>query len=194
MHVKPRGLGSLLLEAGLITEEQLATALHEQQGTRDRLGTILLRLGLVTEESLLDTLSRQLGIDRFVPGSMTISPDAVSTVPRDVAHKYEVLPVQIREGKIVVVMGDPLNLDALDDLRVLTGRTVEPLLGSASFIKKAQEMHYGRLEGSRDIEDTLQMATVVLGESTHDGVVVVVLQPAEALGVDEIDPDRRADE
>ncbi|HEX9900925.1 MAG TPA: GspE/PulE family protein, partial [Candidatus Methylomirabilis sp.] len=163
---QPKGLGGLLLQAGLISKEQLAHALHEQLQTQERLGEILVRRALVSEESILNTLSTQLGVPRFVPGTVTISPEAIAAVPRDVAAKYNVLPLEIRNGEITVAMVDPLNLDALDDLRVITGKTVRPLIGAMHAIKQTREVQYERQAGSQDIESALQQATIILGDDT----------------------------
>jgi type II secretory ATPase GspE/PulE/Tfp pilus assembly ATPase PilB-like protein len=89
-------------------------------------------------------------------------------VPGDLARKYNLLPVHIENGRIRVAMVDPLNLDALDDLRITTGRAVEPLIGSVSVINDARERHYGRLEGSREVQEAIDIASLAFGEDAPD--------------------------
>jgi len=164
----PRGLGGLLLEAGLITQDQLAQALHEQSQVGDRLGEILVRRNVVSEEHILQTLSLQLGIPRYIPGNGTIESEAIAAVPWDVAAKYNVLPLEVRDNEILVAMADPLNLDALDDLRVITGKSVRPLIGPTAAIRQTREQQYERLAGNQDIQSALEMATIVLGTDPVD--------------------------
>ena len=164
MSAKPRGLGSLLLDAGLIDEAQLSRALSEQADTQERLGTVLTRLRMVSETDITRTLSDQLHIPVFDPGREKVSPEALAAVPGELARKYNLLPVQMENGSLRVAMSDPLNLDALDDLRVTTGRAVEALIGEASVITEARERHYGRLEGSREVQEALDLASLAFGE------------------------------
>ena len=169
MNKNPQGLGSLLLEAGLIDERQLAEALAVQAETHERLGAVLVGMNLVSEAQVAQLLSKQLEIRLFDPGRDTIQPDALNAVPPDLARKYNVLPLSFEGSTIRVAMADPLNLDALDDLRVVTGRKVTPLIGPESVVTEARERHYGRLEGSREVQEALQRATLELGvEETED--------------------------
>ena len=164
MNTNPRGLGSLLLEAGLIQESQLARALEEHDRTHERLGQVLVRLRIVTENDLTRILGAQLRIPLFDPGKDKVAPEALAAVPAELARKYNVLPLKVDNGSIRVAMADPLNLDALDDLRVITRRRVEPVIGPESVVTEARERHYGRLEGSREVQEALAQAAVVLGE------------------------------
>ncbi len=164
MSTNPRGLGSLLLEAGLIQEAQLGRALEEHARTHERLGQVLVRLRIVTENDVTRLLSTQLRIPLFDPGKDKVAPEALAIVPAELARKYNVLPLSIDNGNIRVAMADPLNLDALDDLRVVTRRRVEPVIGPESIVTEARERHYGRLEGSREVQEALAQAAIVLGE------------------------------
>ncbi len=164
MSTNPRGLGSLLLEAGLIQEAQLGHALEEHVRTHERLGQVLVRLRIVTENEVTRILSAQLRIPLFDPGKDKVAPEALAIVPADLARKYNVLPLSIDNGNIRVAMADPLNLDALDDLRVITRRRVDPVIGPESVVTEARERHYGRLEGSREVQEALAQAAIVLGE------------------------------
>ena len=163
MNANPRGLGSLLLEAGLINEEELARALEEQGHSRERLGQVLVRLKIINESDLTKALAAQLQIAQFNPGTDKITPEALAAVPAELARKYNVLPLSLENGTIRVALADPLNLDALDDLRVVTKRTVQPVIGAESVVTEARERHYGRLEGSREVRQALEQAAVVLG-------------------------------
>jgi len=159
-----KGLGSLLLEAGLIDDSQLARALSDQAETHERLGRVLTRLHFVSEADITRILSEQLHIPVFDPGHEKVTPEALALVPGDLARRYNLLPVHVENGRIRVAMADPLNLDALDDLRVTTGKTVEAMIGPESVIHDTRERHYSRLEGSREVQEALDLASLVLGE------------------------------
>jgi type IV pilus assembly protein PilB len=160
--MNPPGLGTLLIEAGLITEDQLAEALEDQKSSQERLGTILVRRKAITEDVLIRTLSVQLEIPPYDPNIHKVTSEAVTAVPHELARKYGVLPLSIENGRIQVAMSDPLNLDALDDLRAVTRKTVDPVIGPASLLGETRETHYGRLEGSRDIQAALAQASIHL--------------------------------
>ena len=122
MTPNPQGLGSLLLEAGLIDESQLAAALSEQTRTGERLGAVLVRLETVTEAELARILSKQLDIRLFDPGRDKIQPEALAAVPADLARKYNVLPLGFDGQNVQVAMADHgVNLSRVGaELRAVT--------------------------------------------------------------------------
>jgi type II secretory ATPase GspE/PulE/Tfp pilus assembly ATPase PilB-like protein len=156
------------LEAGLIDEAQLSRALADQAESNERLGRVFTRLKMVTEDDVARILSDQLEIPVFDPGQHKVSAEALSMVPGELARKYNLLPVHVENGSIQVAMADPLNLDALDDLRVTTGRSVQPMIGPESVVTEARERHYSRLEGSREVQEALDLASIALGGDERD--------------------------
>jgi type IV pilus assembly protein PilB len=164
MHAKHRGLGSLLIEAGAITEEQLGQSLAAQEESHERLGAILLRLGFIGENDLVQVLSRQLAIPVYDPKEHKITPEAVSLVPKDVADRYELIPVTRNNGRLIVAMTDPLNLIALDDLRYRTQCEPSVMIGLTLDIANARFKHYAEVEGSRGVKEALDLATEEVAE------------------------------
>ncbi|HEX7878282.1 MAG TPA: type II secretion system protein GspE, partial [Candidatus Eisenbacteria bacterium] len=142
MQIKHQGLGSLLVDEGMLTQDQLGKALQEQTSTHERLGAILLRLGYVREPDLVRVLARQLGVSTFDPTIHKVMPDAVSLVPLDMAERYELVPVVRENGRLTVAMADPLNLMALDDLRYRTQTEPIVMIGLADDIAVARRKHY----------------------------------------------------
>lgn len=121
-------LGDLLIQSGAITPDMLEEALQEQKRTKERLGDILLRLGLIREDVLFNVLSTQLGIERIHGEDVSSTPELLQIIPESLAKKYRVLPVR-REGQnLTVAMVDPLDYYALDDLELLTGYNIQPVL------------------------------------------------------------------
>ncbi|MEL6190069.1 MAG: hypothetical protein AAFU79_36045, partial [Myxococcota bacterium] len=111
-----RRLGALLVEMGLVGEDQLERALDDQRVDGRRLGRVLVERGLVVEEVLVDALARQLGIERWVPAQRPSEIEARELLPRELAFKSRALP---------------LSVHTVDDRRVLLLATSDPLAPAA---------------------------------------------------------------
>jgi type IV pilus assembly protein PilB len=138
-----RRLGQLLLERGVITEDQLARALSEKSTTGERLGTALVRLGLLTESELVDALSTLFAIPTVTVPEDGADPAVVQLVPALTARKYDLFPVRRINGCLTVAMADPRNLRALDDVAFATSLRVVPGIAPLSAIRRALDRYYG---------------------------------------------------
>lgn len=128
--MKRKLIGDLLLEQGLITKGQLEDALNEQKSSREKIGDILVRKGVITEQQLIETLEFVLGVPHVQLGKMTIDPEAVKLIPAQMARAHQVLPVSVKNGLLTLAMSDPLNYQAIDDVRLYTRLDVIPVLAS----------------------------------------------------------------
>lgn len=137
-------LGDVLYESGKITRHQLDMAIKEQKKTGKRIGEILIDFGYVTEDEVLDALEKQLDIPRVTLEGMAVDMDAVKSISENIANKYTLFPIGFSGDKILVAMSDPLNFFALDDVRMCSGKEVEPLLGSREDIKNAIGKYYSK--------------------------------------------------
>ncbi len=137
-----RRLGDLLVNEGLISQEQLHRALSEQKGSNEKLGTILVRLGIINEDQLIGFLSRQYGIPSITLSQLDIDSDVVKLVPAQIARKYEVLPVKRTGNALTLAMADPTNVFALDDVAFMTNLQVLPVVASQGAIRQAIERIY----------------------------------------------------
>ena len=135
-------LGQMLVKAGVITHEQLESALNAQRDQGGRLGLNLVRMQLINEEDLNSYLSRQIRIEAINIDKMKIEPDVLQLIPAKLAIRYEVIPVE-RVGKtLVVAMADPHNLFTIDDLRFSLGMEIEPHICASSMIQRALDRIY----------------------------------------------------
>jgi len=133
--LKHQLLGEILLKQSLITQEQLEEALEVQQEKASPLGEVLIRLGYITERDLLKALGNQLGLPFFSHlKNVDIDGDLIAKVPIHFAKKYEVLPIGKRDESVEVAIADPLNLFPLDDMRLLLGCNVVPVLATSATI------------------------------------------------------------
>jgi type IV pilus assembly protein PilB len=152
-------LGDILIEERLLTQEQLAQALYEQRRTGQPLVVILIQAGLVSEEDIVITLSEQLGIPHLRVESYEIPPEVIAEVSEGIARRYHLIPVARTGNSLTIAMSDPLNIVAIDDVRMLTGHEIETVVSLDSEVKKAIEKYYGGKEETlEDYEDILRDA------------------------------------
>ncbi len=127
-----RDVGEVLLDEGLITEEQLARA-RQEQATSDRsLGRILLDLQMVKETELVAALARKIGLPFVDLTEFRVDPAAVALVPEQVAQRYRAIPIGFDGAQLVVAMSDPANVYAIDDIRAITNMEIKPVVATAS--------------------------------------------------------------
>jgi type IV pilus assembly protein PilB len=135
-------LGDLLLDSGKITEMQLEAALKKQRITGKRLGELLIEQQIISEHDILSVLEIQLGIPRVFIDFINVEDEAIKSISQGLASKYNLIPVTIHDNKLNVVMSDPLNIFAIDDVQISSGYEVEPLIASSEEIRKAIAKYY----------------------------------------------------
>jgi len=144
-----RDILHILAEAGIINDEQVQRVQELQQRTRDRLEHVLLQQRMVTQQQLAFFTSLQLGIPFVNLRREGLKADAVKLLPESVARKYGVIPVEERNGAIVVAMEDPKDIEALEDLAAITMKRIEPVISTAQDIQEMIDLSYrigGELE------------------------------------------------
>ncbi len=132
-----RHLGTMLLEEGLITRDQLDHAVEVQGRSGTPLGRVLVDEGLVAEAELVKALARQIGIEYVDLAEASIDPSAAALVPDYLADRYTVIPIAFEEDRLVVAMADPANVLAIDDLRAITGMDILPKVATRSDVEDA---------------------------------------------------------
>jgi type IV pilus assembly protein PilB len=137
-------LGRLLVAAQLVSEEQLQRGIIAQKKSGGRLGSILVRMGFLDEGKLLTFLSQQFGIPAVDLSQITVDPGLLKLIPRETIKKYRVLPLKRAGSVITLAMADPSDVFALDDIKFLTGYTIEPVVASESAIVAALQAAYGQ--------------------------------------------------
>jgi type IV pilus assembly protein PilB len=141
MRAKQR-LGDILVQAGMITEDQLAVAIEAQKKTKERLGKTLIHLSFITEENLIKTLAHQLKINSIDLKQEKIDPALTKLIPDKIARRHLVVPIAQMGQVLMVAMADPLNIFALDDLTFKTGFEIEPVIASEQDILSTLETLY----------------------------------------------------
>ncbi len=148
-------LGQLLLWNNIITQEQLEKALEEQKKTNKKLGSILIEKGFVEEDVLNDFLSKQYGVKSINLSSVEIPKEVIQKIPAQIAKKYALMPLRIKDNKLEIAISDPTNILAFDDLRFITGMNIVPYLSNEASILKAIDKYYGTSKEIDTIVDSL---------------------------------------
>jgi type IV pilus assembly protein PilB len=139
----PGRLGELLVRENLITLQQLQKAQDQQRTSGGRLGFNLTRLGYIEETELTAFLSKQYGVPSINLADFEIDTDVIKLVPKDVATRHQVIPVNRAGASLIVAMADPSNIFAIDDLKFLTGYNIEVVVASDGAIRESIEKYYG---------------------------------------------------
>ena len=140
-------IGDVLVETGIITEEQLQTALQRQKGSGRKIGETLVDEGFVTEEQIAHALSEQLHMDMIDLQNVNISQDILGLVSPSVLKKNKVLPFEYSKADanvLRVAMADPMDMFAMDDITIITNLQVEPVISTPRSIMLALDNYYGQ--------------------------------------------------
>lgn len=146
-------LGELLVQVGKITDDQLKEALKEQKTSGRKLGEILVERDFIKEEDIIEVLEFQLGIPHLNLDKFIIDPDIPRLITENLARRYVLIPVKKERGKLIVAMADPLNIFAIDDIKIATGYDVEPAIATKESILKSIDKHYGKQVAEKAVED-----------------------------------------
>ncbi len=170
-----RRLGDVLLEQELVSKEQLDECVALQRSSGQSLAHILVERGYLGEEDLVITLSEQLGIPHIRVMNYNIPKEILREVPESLARQYLMLPVSVTGDVLTLAMADPLNIMALDDLRMLTSYDIEPVVAVESELIQAIEKNYGVGKQSEALYHEL------VGDGDNGGGVEV-LEEAKDIG------------
>lgn len=158
-------LGDLLVDAGLISEDQLQQALKEKSDGQ-KLGDSLLQHGYITEQQLIEVLEFQLGIPHVSLYRYPFDSKLMNLVPKNFAKRNMLIPLRKEGDKLFVAMSDPMDFYAIDDLRLSTGFQIEPVIATKDDIQRAINKYY-------EIDDSMEEILNIIGtkeEVEEDGI------------------------
>ncbi len=152
--MKKMRLGDLLVRNLMITEPQLDVALGIQKDANKKLGAVLIEQGWLTEEQLYRVLEEQYDIPYLDLNTTYIDPKVPKLISESVAKKHHVIPVRLDKNVLTVAMADPLDMIAKDDIRIITGMEVAPVISPGLDIDKAINRYYDASErAERAVEE-----------------------------------------
>ncbi|MGA9771195.1 MAG: type IV-A pilus assembly ATPase PilB [Blastocatellia bacterium] len=155
-------LGESLLKDNLITPQQLKEALDYQRLNGGRLASTLVKLGMLSDEEVTAVLSRQYGVPSVNLELFEVDQAAVALVPQETSERYSVLPLSRVGATLTLAMVDPTNVFAIDDIKFMTGLSVEPVVVSETAFNFAVKKYYGtsrEMELARVMEDLVAEST-----------------------------------
>ena len=135
-------LGELLIERGILNQEQLDKALALQKEKGGLIGEILVELGFVKEEDITQALTIQYGFPYLPLANYEINPEIVNIIPSRVARQYLLIPVDKVGNNLTLAMSNPLNVYAVEDVELLSGCTIQIFVSTLSDVKGAIEKYY----------------------------------------------------
>lgn len=155
---KRKRLGDLLIEAGVITNEQLDYALTTK-GRDEKLGDFLLKENVLTERQLIEVLEIQLGIPHIHLNQYTIEPELIQLVPAELAKRASIMPIRRDKNKLYIAMADPMDFFAIEEVRMATGCQIETSIAAKDDLYRTITKYY-------DLQESMDAALLDLGTST----------------------------
>lgn len=148
-----RLLTDLLLDVGMITSEQLASAHDIQKLTGEKIEDILVHEGFVSEMDIIGVLQLQIGMPYIDIDQYDVEQDACLAISEALAKKYTLIPIKKENGVLTVAMADPLNVFAIDDVRIFSGMGVQPVISTTVSINRAIKRYYGTQSAKKAVEE-----------------------------------------
>jgi len=135
-------LGELLHERGIINQGQLDQALNLQRIKGGLIGEILVELGFAKEEDIAQSLTAQYGFPYLPLSNYDVNPEITNIIPGRVARQYLLVPIDKIGNNLTLAMSNPLNIQAIEDVELLSGCSVQTFVSTSTDIKRAIEKYY----------------------------------------------------
>ena len=135
-------LGELLIERGVINQEQLALAISYQQQKGGLIGEVLVELKFATEEDIAQALTCQYGFPYLPLANYEIDDEVIKSVPENVCRQFCLIPIDKIGKSLTLAMANPLNLTAVEDVELISGCTIQMFVSTASDIREAIDKYY----------------------------------------------------
>ena len=153
-----KAIGQLLVEEGLVRPHQLEEAFELQRSTGRRLGHILCERGYLSEREFAAILAQQLDIPFFELEEYIVDPAVVSLIPEHLCERYRLIPIMKTGDKLVVALSDPLNEDAIADIRLLTGLNLKVVVATPGDVNAALAAAFDALALKEELADRVMRA------------------------------------
>jgi type IV pilus assembly protein PilB len=135
-------LGELLVERGILTRQQVQEAVDHQKISGGLFGEVLVKLGYATEENIAQALTTQYGFPFLPLANYEIDAEVIKTVPENVCRQFCLIPIDKIGKSLTLAMSNPLNVQAAEDVELITGCTVQAFVATATDIKSSINKYY----------------------------------------------------
>ncbi|MFC1704139.1 hypothetical protein ACFL1E_05090 [Candidatus Omnitrophota bacterium] len=135
-------LGQLLIEDGVINQEQLQEALELQKKKGGLIGELLVELGYALEEDIVQALTNQYGFPYLPLASYEIDQKVIEVIPEHVARQYCLIPVDKVGKSLTLAMANPLNIHAIEDIEIIANCTIQTFVSTSTDINQSIDRYY----------------------------------------------------
>ncbi len=152
-------IGDVLIDANIITQEQLMEALEEQRKTGKRLGEVLVDMKFTDETEIAEAMSQQMKIPLAKIREAKLAPEIIELLPENIVRKNNVIPFEVDENNpniLRIAMADPLDIIAVDDISIITNMQIEIMVATPSDVAYAIEKYYGNEQSAKLAESFAQ--------------------------------------
>jgi type IV pilus assembly protein PilB len=176
-------MADVFVSSGLVSEEQLAQATEKQRQlkTQEPIGDLLVSMGLITERDRVRCLGEQWGVPYVDLTEIQISDEITSAVTQELARRFKVIPIERSPKRLTLAMKNPLDIFAIDEIRLITGKEVEAVIATEEDIINAISANYRTevnvTEAVTNVMKDLDEATITLtGGGDEDGITIEQLK------------------
>ena len=188
MAKQRRHLGEILYKAGLVQKEALINAIKASKTNKKRLGEILLEQGLINEENLTKAVAEQFGLDYVSLDTTSISPEAAKAIPEDIIRKHNVIPMDMNNGRLKLIVGDPSDLEMMDAIRFRLNTEPQFYVANPTRIRSFIEDSFDQTKKADDdrLRHSIDATAAELAEAGHE--LQAESLRAQAAGLDDDAP------
>ena len=165
MSLRKKEVEELLIENGLITERQLSRAQDQATKSGEPVTKILVGMGFVTDKDVTEMMGIQLNVDFVDLDNINLDPDTVKLIPDNLAKRYNVIPIELVDNmRIRLAMADPSDILAIDDIRLVTGYDIDPVIATESSLKKVIGTQFGSTDLAEVEDVTKEISAADFGD------------------------------
>jgi type IV pilus assembly protein PilB len=184
MAQKRRKLGEIIYKAGLVEKQALINAIKASKSNNKRVGEVLLEQGLIDEENLTKCIAKQFGMEYINPATASISPEAAKALPDEIVKRHNVIPMDMSNGRLKLIISDPSDLEMMDAIRFRLNTEPECYLASPTKIREYLDDSLDQADGEDEdrLKHSIDATAAELAEVGHE-------LAAETLRAQAADPD-----
>ena len=188
MAKQRRHLGEIIYKAGLVDKPALIKAIKASKSNNKRLGEILVEQGLIGEEALTKCIAKQFGLEYIDLDTASISPDAAKAIPEELVRKHNVIPMEMNNGRLKIIVSDPTDLEMMDAIRFRLNTDPQCYLASPTKIRNYLEDSFDQTRKEEDdrLRHSIDATAAELAEVGHE--LQAETLRAQAAGVDDDAP------
>jgi len=167
---KKERIGQILLNRNIISQDQLNEALNVQKNTGEKLGEILIKKGYISDETLMELVSFQRGFEVVDLNKIQdkIDPSVANIISKDFAFKRKVFPFRLVDGTLHVAMIDPRDINAIDEIRLLTGYNVKPYISTKKNIESTIRLYTSDEYSLKEVQEIIKDEDLTIGKKLEE--------------------------